>query len=117
MEELGYKINRSSNVEFTMADGSKSRGLGRITDMELTLNGIDVTVTVENIDSGDRTLILGNDWLQKVKVQIDMEKGKINVKGKRGFVDIPVEFATQKSQINEDSEEEYEDEELKEVRF
>src|SRR5881227_2910015 len=86
MEELGYKINRSSDVVIVTADGTKSRSLGKIVDMELILNGVDTIVTVQVIESKDRTLILGNDWLKKVKAQIDMDKGKINIKGKKGFI-------------------------------
>jgi hypothetical protein len=46
-----------------------------------------------------------------------MEKGKINIKGKKGFVDIPVEFSTKRDNSNEGSEEEYEDEELEETEL
>ena len=114
MKELGYKINRSSDVVIVTADGTKSRSLGKIVDMELTLNGVDTIVTVQVIESKDRTLILGNDWLKKVKAQIDMDKGKINIKGKEGYINIPVEFFVMK---DEDYEEEYEDEELREVNY
>jgi predicted aspartyl protease len=117
MEELGYKIDKSSDVIIVTADGTKSRSLGKIIDMELTLNGINTIVTVQVIESKDRTLILGNDWLKKVKAQIDMDKGKINIKGKEGYVNIPVEFFVKRDEIDESYEEEYEDEELKEVRF
>ena len=117
MEELGYKINRSSDVVIVTADGTKSRSLGKIVDMELTLNGVDTIVTVQVIESKDRTLILGNDWLKKVKAQIDMDKGKINIKGKKGFIDIPVDFFVMKDEMNEEYEEEYEDEELREEKL
>src|SRR5436305_897975 len=117
MEELGYKINRSSDVVIVTADGTKSRSLGKIVDMELTLNGVDTIVTVQVIESKDRTLILGNDWLKKVKAQIDMDKGKINIKGKKGFIDIPVEFFIMKDEMNEEYEEKYEDEKLREEKL
>lgn len=117
IEELGYKIDKPSNVVIVTADGKKTRSLGKIVDIELILNGVDTIVTVEVIESKDRTLILGNDWLRRVQAQIDMEKGKINVKGKKGFVDIPVEFYTKKNKLDEESEEEYEDEELEETEL
>src|SRR5204863_8901381 len=47
MEELGYKIDRSLDIVIVTADGIKSRSLGKIIDMELTLNGINTTVTVQ----------------------------------------------------------------------
>jgi len=117
IEELGYKINKSSNVVIVTADGNRTRSLGKIIDIELNLNGVDTVVTVEVIESKDRTLILGNDWLERVRAQIDMEKGKINIKGKKGFVDIPVEFSTKKDNSDEGSEEEYENEELEEIEL
>jgi len=60
---------------------------------------------------------LGNDWLKKVKAQIDMNKGKINIKGKKGFIDIPVDFFVMKDEMNEEYEEKYEDEELREEKL
>ena len=118
MEELGYKIDQSSNVVINTADGTRSRSLGKILDMELTLNGINTSIDVQVIESKDRTLILGNDWLQKVKARIDMDKGKLSIKGANGLVDIPVEFFIKKEGNNEESEdEEYEEEELREARF
>ena len=114
MRELGYKINQSSNVRITNANGIKTRSLGKISDMELTVSGIDTSVTVEVIESEDSTLILGNDWLKKVKAQIDMNKGKVSIKGVNGFVDIPIEFSTGKE---ENDDKEYEEEELRKARF
>src|SRR5438045_2547727 len=67
--------------------------------------------------SRKRKLILGNDLLKKVKEQIDMDKGKINIKGKKGFIDIPVDFFVMKDEMNEEYEEEYEDEELREEKL
>ena len=118
MDELGYKINKSSDIVIITADGNKTRSLGKIVDMQLLIGGIETFITVQVIESKDRVLILGNDWLRKVKANIDMEKGKINIKGNKGYVDIPVEFLSLE-QENEDEydSEEYEDEELKEVRF
>jgi predicted aspartyl protease len=120
MEELGYKIDRSSDIVLVTANGDKSRSLGKIIDMELTLNGIETTVTVQVIESKDRVLILGNDWLKKVKANIDMENGKVNINGKKGYVNIPVEFVSLEQNENYDDEgynSDYEQEELKEVRF
>jgi len=114
MKELGYKINQSSNVKIINANGVKTRSLGKISDMELTVSGIDTRVTVEVIESEDSTLILGNDWLKKVKAQIDMNKGKVSIKGVNGFVDIPIEFSTGKE---ENDDKEYEEEELRKARF
>ncbi|HVI21744.1 MAG TPA: retropepsin-like aspartic protease, partial [Bacillus sp. (in: firmicutes)] len=123
MEELGYSIDKSSDIIVVTADGSKSRSLGKIINMELLLGGIEIVVTVQVIEAAHRVLILGNDWLQKVKANIDMEKGKINIKGKKGYIDIPIEFTlldygrTDNGKGYEDSDEEYEEEDLREARF
>jgi predicted aspartyl protease len=113
MEELGYKINKSSKVVIVTADGKKSRSLGKIMDMELTLEGVDTLITVEVMESMDRTLILGNDWLNKVNANIDYESGKLSIKGRNGYIDIPIKF----SKENDDEEEEYEEEDLEETRI
>ena len=117
MEELGYKIDQSSNVVIVTADGTRTRSLGKILNMELSLNGENTSVTVQVMESRDRTFILGNDWLKKVDAQIDMKKGSVNIKGTEGYVNIPVEFSTKREESDEDTDEEYEEEELTETRF
>ena len=84
--------------------------------MEFTINGKNVSTTVDVIESTDRTLLLGMEWLDKVEAQMNMGngKGKLNIKTKEGYVDVPIEFLERRKETDE-YEEEYEDEELEEA--
>jgi len=118
MEELGYKINKPSKMVMVTADGKKSRSLGKIINIKLTLEGVDTSTNVEVMESAestDRTLILGNDWLNRVNANIDYEKGKLNIKGKNGYENIPISFFKEKEENEE--EEEYEEEDLEETQI
>jgi hypothetical protein len=123
MKELGYKIDKASDTVLVTADGNKSRSLGKIIGMELLLGGEEIVVTVQVIESSDRMLLLGNDWLLKVRANVDMERKKINIRGRQGYVDIPVKFISLEQEELDDekeyenSEEEYEEEELREARL
>ena len=44
-----------------VANGNKSRSLGRIRDIEVFVEGEKTTITMEVIESKDRILILGMD--------------------------------------------------------
>ena len=83
------------------------RNILKIINIKLTLEGVDTSTNVEVMESAestDRTLILGNDWLNKVNANIDYEKGKLNIKGKNGYENIPISFFKEKEE-NEKEEE------------
>jgi hypothetical protein len=90
--------------------------------MEFLLDGEEKVATVQIIESTDRMLILGNDWLEENEANIDMKKRKIRIKDEQqGYVNIPVEYkSTEQKKFkheDEDSEEEYEEEDLQEARL
>ena len=109
MDELGYKIDKLSDIVIINTDGTKSRSLGKIINMELTLGEMNTTMTMEVIKSTNRTLILGNNWLKKINANIDYEKGELNIKRRKGNVNIPVEIL---KRIEKD-EEKYEEKDSK----
>src|SRR3954453_23556127 len=139
MKELGYDIDRPSDIKVVNANGGRSRSLGKIIDMKLLLGGVEIILTVQVIESIDRLLILGNDWLQKVRANIDMNNGKIKIRENGEYVNIPIEFESwdyedindkknyedsdddrnidDKGDYNNSDDEEYENENLREVRF
>jgi len=111
MEKLDYEIDRPSTVIAVTADGKRIRSLGEI-DVELYLEEEPVKATVQVIESEDETLILGNDWLQKMKTIIDWREKMMSIRNKGEHVDIPVEIMMEDydSEEYENDSEEYEDE-------
>ena len=96
MDELGYKIDKLSDIVIINTDGTKSRSLGKIINMELTLGEMNTTMTMEVMESTNKTLILGNNWLKRINANIDYEKGELNIKRRKGDVNIPIEIFKEK---------------------
>ena len=71
MDKLGYKINEPSKLTIVTANGSRIRSLGKINQVPLELEDEFISTTFQVLDSVDDTLILGNDWLQKVQAVLN----------------------------------------------
>ena len=113
-EKLGISPEMSSDIVVTTADGGKHRSLGRIRKLHFLLEGVKTYATVEVIESKhDEILILGTDWIKRNNAKIDFEDEIMEIKTENGYKNIPIEFMV----FDEDTEEEYEDEELREERF
>ena len=88
--------------------------MGRIRKLHFLLEGVKTYATVEVIESKhDEILILGTDWIKRNNAKIDFEDEIMEIKTENGYKNIPIEFMV----FDEDTEEEYEDEELREERF
>src|ERR1043165_2733613 len=83
--------------------------------------GIKFATNVQVLDSPDQVLILGNDWLLKIRVIIDWEQKTITVminnKKRSSPISLTkvVPFHTEESSDEESSDGEYKDEELEET--
>ena len=109
MEKLEYDIDRPSKLIAVTANGTRIQSLGEI-DIELYLEDEPVKATVQVIESKDETLILGNDWLQKMKTIIDWREKMMSIKNQGEHIDIPVEIMMEDydSEEDESDDEEYE---------
>src|SRR4051794_27720526 len=81
MDKLGYKINELSKLTIVTANGSQIRSLGKINWVPLELEDKFIPITFQVLDSVDDTLILGNDWLQKVQAVLNWKKGTLTIHG------------------------------------
>ncbi|CAB4418294.1 unnamed protein product [Rhizophagus irregularis] len=82
------------------------------------------TTPVHVLDSQDEVLILGNDWLRKVNAIVNWQEEKLTINYKGRTVNVPLIFTVTKALINaetvedeleEDTDYEYENEELVEA--
>jgi hypothetical protein len=117
MKKLGYEIDRSSKLVIVAVNSNKTKALGEIVDFPLEIKNQHFFHNVQVIDSADNILILGNDWLTKVKANLDWKDKTLTLWKNRKQVTIPVQLT--KSLILAESEEsdseEYESEELEET--
>src|ERR1041384_3826377 len=71
MDKLGYRINRPSNLVIVTAGGQRIKALGEIENFPINVNYLKIPTTIQVLESRDDVLILGNDWLHKVKSSLD----------------------------------------------
>jgi hypothetical protein len=124
MKELGLKINQPSKLVIVTANGTKVQSLGEISNMPMEFNGVKFLAPVQVLDLPDQVLILGNDWLLKVKAIIDWGKKTVTtvIGGKRRTTRIqctkvtPLQFEDDDVESDSD-EDEYEDEDLSEAQL
>jgi predicted aspartyl protease len=114
LERLGMEIEMPSDVLVTTADGGQHRSLGRIGKVHFSLEGIKTFAKMEVIESkNDEIIIIGTDWLKRNNAILNYEKDMLEIRTGNKKEEIPMEFMIQD---NYDSEEEYEDENLREER-
>ena len=71
LESTGRTIEEASNVDLTDANGRKKRALGRVKNVEVTVEGRRlVKMDMEVTEATNYDVILGNDWLVKNKAEI-----------------------------------------------
>ena len=67
VKELGLTIEQTSNSLIVPAVGISTRPLGIIKDLPVKIDHITIPLTVEVVDTTSYSLLLGNDWNQKVE--------------------------------------------------
>ena len=68
LKELGYQISDPSNMVIVTANGSRVRALGTVNALPINLKYMIIPTDIHVLESQDKVLILGNDWLRKVDV-------------------------------------------------
>jgi predicted aspartyl protease len=109
MDRLMYEIDEPSDIIIKSANDTKKRSLGRIRNIEVLLEGVEVIISVEVIENPEELLILGNNWIEKNVKNIDIENSEMRFKGRYGIKIIPIEMTREIGY-----EEEYEEEDLEE---
>src|SRR4051794_3585193 len=104
MDKLGYKINEPSKLTIVTANSSRIRLLGKINQVPLELEDEFILTTFQVLDSVDDTLILENDWLQKVQAVLNWKKGILTIHGANAPLITPIRY-TRENQKSSDSSE------------
>ena len=79
MNELGIEIKESSNTRYLLADGHSITSLGK-TELEIEIEGKKIFLKVRIIDSQRKDLILGIEFIDKMKGEINTEKEELTLK-------------------------------------
>ena len=74
LKRLGWKINHASDMTLIVADGQEAAVLGEITEVTVTLGNAKVPINLTITESHSFNVILGNDFLEKIKAEISLVK-------------------------------------------
>ena len=105
-DKLGYTADEKSNIILVTANGTKERSLGKINNVEILLGQqVKTKANVEIVQSNEEMILLGMDWMRKVKAIISTEDNWMSIKIGNTISEIPVKYTMDDD--DEDDEEEY----------
>jgi hypothetical protein len=111
LETLGLKIENSSKTRFIIANGERKASLGK-TQIEIEIDEWIIQTTVEIMDSKQKEILLGTQFLAEMDGKIDLENKILTFKIENENISIPI-YYTRKEMIqtsDESSDSEYTDE-------
>ena len=77
MKELGWRIEAPTRQTMIVADGHRSRPLGRVFELPIQFGPMIIPITAIVVDIDSYDLVLGNTWLRKVHTILDFGALKI----------------------------------------
>ena len=92
-DELGLKIDASSESVFTLGNGTKQPALGVIYDVPLEVKrNMAIPCTIEVLPICPNQLIIGNNWLSRAKARIDFNNSSLKVTYKENKAELKITY-------------------------
>ncbi|CAB4389358.1 unnamed protein product [Rhizophagus irregularis] len=119
LNDLGMAIDRPSTTLMINVNGERKRPLGEVLNFPVTIKGVTIPIDVVVTDAMTYSAIVGNDWLSKVKANIDYETANMLIHWEGKDIEIPIEYLEMPMERRRKQEEsnrkgEEEDEEMSE---
>jgi hypothetical protein len=92
LKDLKIPIDRPSTTMMINVNGEQKRSLGEVLNFLITIKGFTVPINVIIAEADSYRAIVGNDWLEKVKANINYEISIITITWEGKMVDIPIEY-------------------------
>jgi hypothetical protein len=80
IKELGIMHLVIGNESYKMASGVVTRALGRVDEVQVKIGGVQCAMTFMVVDTDGYDVLLGLDFLMKIGVVVDVERGLIQVR-------------------------------------
>jgi len=113
IKKLGLEPDTSSKTVVITANGTRTRALGQITKLRISIQNMLVPVTLQVIESREETLLLETNWLHQMKAKWDFNSRQLQIQYQGRTIQIETtHFANTppKSTINYDTEDDGDDE-------
>jgi predicted aspartyl protease len=116
LNKLNCKIDRPSKLIVVTANGARTKSLGIVSGLLITIGKINIQTSFQVLESKDEVLILGNEWLQEANAVMNWKHASLTIKDGNKIARIPIAF-TKAAKLNtlEGTESEYNSEEPLEV--
>jgi hypothetical protein len=80
VRELGIMHLVTGNESYKTASGVVTRALGRVDEVQVKIGGVQCAMTFMVVDTDGYGMLLGLDFLMKIRAVVDVERGLIQVK-------------------------------------
>jgi hypothetical protein len=106
LDKTPYRITKSSRASFNPFGGKgKYVSLGVVEDMKFMIGDVNTTMDVEVVDIDDEIFILGVEWCEKEKANIDIGNRIMEIRQKERTYEVPIKY------VKKEELEEYETDE------
>jgi RNase H-like domain found in reverse transcriptase/Reverse transcriptase (RNA-dependent DNA polymerase)/Aspartyl protease/Zinc knuckle len=138
LQKLGIKVERPSTVNMISVHGESKRAVGEISDFPFEVGSCEIPIDVVVTDARTYQAIVGNDWLSKVKANINWSNSEMIILWNNQKIKVPVEYrklfsqplesdrpvivesleeSKEESDSDMDSDDEFEEEDLEDQLF
>jgi len=90
LDRLGYKVDKLSKLVVVIANEAHTKSLGVVSHLPITLGKIDTHTSFQVLQSKDKVLILGNEWLRENNAVIDWKRFIFTIQYRKRTANIPV---------------------------
>ncbi|CAG8606303.1 14522_t:CDS:2 [Acaulospora morrowiae] len=80
MDRLKLKIDEKSIMTIVSITGIRTRALGNINNLKISIQGMLIPTPVQVVDFKNEILILENNWFEKIKARIYIDEQKLVLK-------------------------------------
>src|SRR3989440_311994 len=116
LNKLDCRIDRPSKLIVVTANGARTKSLGIVSNLPVTIGKINISTSFQVLESKDEVLILGNEWLREANAIMDWKHASLTIKDRNRTARIPIAFTkTARMETLEGSESEYDSEEPLEI--
>ena len=92
VKELGFKIEAPSTSLIVLATGPSTRPLGIIKNLPVEIEGVTIPLDVEVMSATSYSLLLGNDWSQKVDATYSWKNKSYTLKWNKKKIHVPTTY-------------------------
>src|SRR5260363_303306 len=92
VKELGLKIEAPSTSLIVSAAGSSVRPLGIIKNLPIEIEGTTIPLDVEVMNATSYSLLLGNDWSQKVDASYNWKNKAYTLRWNKKKIHVPTTY-------------------------